>query len=146
MEVRPETLQILEKDATEKEFRDQQALELKILGKSFREIGRLFNVSGQTAKKWVKAAQEGEQLKRAQGIVGMRLVPKALAVYDQQLERGDLEAARDILFGAGILSKSQKVTVTQELDPLEAFRRKFFTEDVVEALPAHDPKDPNAPE
>lgn len=117
--------------------RNQAALDLKVEGKSFKEIGRIFEVSDHTAKKWVDKARQDQRLRIGQGIVSERLVPQALAVYEQRLQAGDLEAARDILFGSGILLKNQKVTI-QAGDPLQAFRDKYFGGDVVDqpALPS----------
>lgn len=108
--------------------RAQAALDLKVEGKSFREIGRMMDISDHTVAKLVKEAQLDARFQRGRGVVMHRLVPKALAVYDQRLEAGDLEAARDILFGAGVLQKNAKVTLTAG-DPLEQFRRKYFGEE-----------------
>lgn len=124
--LRPETEHALVTKDLEKEVRNEALLAHRAMGRSIREIAKLFEVSHGTAHRWVKEAQQTEQLKKAKGIVGERLIPKALAVYDQKLEEGDLEAARDILFGVGVLSKQQKIEVTREMDPLEAFRQKYF--------------------
>lgn len=134
-EVQPDTLTELVDAELVKRGKQRAALDLKLDGKSFREIGRIFDITDHTAKKWVDKARQEQRLVIGQGIVTERLVPKALAVYDKRLSAGDLEAARDILFGAGVLSKQQKVTL-QAVDPLAQFRAKYFGDgEVVEAEP-----------
>lgn len=109
------------------EIKAEAMLAHRAIGASYREIGEIFGLSGQTAKKWIDRAKRAETISRAKGIVGERLVPKALAVYDMRLMDGDLEAARDILFGAGVLLKQTKVEMSAEVaDPLERFRQKYF--------------------
>jgi transposase-like protein len=135
------TEQLLVKKDLEREIRGEAVLAHRAVGRSIREIAALFEVGSSTIHRWLKEAEQNEKLKRAKGIVGERLVPKALAVYDTKLEQGDLEAARDILFGAGVLSKSHKVEVTNNQDPLEKFRKKYFADDaIVEAEEVNESK------
>jgi transposase-like protein len=128
--------QKINKQARPKLFKSDIAAEIKAeamlahraAGASYREIAEIFEMSDLTARKWVDRAKQAESLGRAKGIVGARLVPKAIAVYDQQLDAGNLEAARDILFGAGVLLKQAKMEVSAEaVDPLAAFRQKYFS-------------------
>lgn len=135
-DVRPETLDAIVQAELGKKAQQKAALDMKVSGKSFREIGRIFEVSGKTAKQWVDKARQEQRLQVGFSVVTERLVPMALAVYEQRLKAGDLEAARDIVFGAGILSKQAKLVVQGGKDPLEAFREKYFGGEVVEALPA----------
>lgn len=51
------------------------------------------------------------------------LTPKAIAVYEAQLAMGNLDAARDILFGLGVLSKDSKGPVKERIiETLDAYR------------------------
>lgn len=112
----------------EEKAKQRAALDLRVEGKSFIEIGKIFEISDHRAKRWVDKARQEQRLLIGQGVVAERLVPKALAVYDQKLAAGDLEAARDILFGAGVLQKQGKLTLQTATDPLAQFREKYFSE------------------
>ncbi len=77
----------------------------RILGHSLKEISEQFRLSTATIKNELHYARQRDLYQIAQSIVAERLVPKALAVYDTHLEEGNLEAARDVAYGAGVLKK-----------------------------------------
>lgn len=58
-----------------------------------------------------------------------KLVPPALAVYEARIQGGDLEAARDILFGVGVLQKNaasatlKVISDGQPIKDIETYRR-----------------------
>jgi hypothetical protein len=54
------------------------------------------------------------------------LVPKALAVYDRALDRGELHAARDVLHGTNVLRKDHKQpaeAARDAIDSLDGYRK-----------------------
>lgn len=107
--------------------KQEQALVMKVVGgASYREIARMFEISDHTAKNWVKKARQNERMAMARGIISERLVPMAIAVYEERLNAGDIEAARDVLFGTNILQRNAKVSVEAVQDPLQRFREKYF--------------------
>lgn len=55
-----------------------------------------------------------------------RLVPQALAIYEAALRAGDKEAARDLLFGTGVLRRQDRKLekLQPTLETLETYRQK----------------------
>lgn len=105
----------------------------RLSGSSLSEIAEQFQVSPQTINRRIKLAMREGLLDEATDTVIDDLVPKALAVFRAALLEGDVDCARDILFGTGILSKTPKpaqtttVTATTELS-LEQYRALLLKE------------------
>jgi len=117
------------KKANELRFEEAQGTLMavhRMLGKSLREIGAIFDLSAETVRKRLTVAQGNELLGLTQDLVKERLLPKALAVYETKLLEGDLEAARDVMFGTGGLSKSTTVKVGADPESLENWRERYF--------------------
>ena len=91
--------------------RAQLMVTQKILGSSIKEIAEQFQVSKDTVNRALSLARKNDLYGIAEKIVMERLVPKALAVYDLELEAGNLDAARDVAHGTGVLKKNGGITV-----------------------------------
>lgn len=108
-----------------------RAVQLRtILGRTTEEIAAEFRISkAQVKAKLLEARKEGGAKDVAEMLVLDRLLPKAVAVFDaalsgEEIPKGTIEAAKDVLFGSGTLKKKDEVAVTHELSPLEAYRRE----------------------
>ena len=84
----------------------------RLAGATTNEIATEFHCSDRTVRRCLGEAREGGLLDRVRDYVAGTLIPKALRVYEQRLEEGDLSAARDILFGTGLLRKNIKIEET----------------------------------
>lgn len=98
------------------------AVEKLTSGKTIRDIARDYDMSPGAVSNALALADKNGFYDRAQGLILSRLVSPALAVYEDRILRGDLEAARDILFGTGILSKTPKPSEGAEALSIEAYR------------------------
>lgn len=95
--------------------------------KSYAELARMFGVSSETVQKRLRMARAAEFTGLAQEIIMERMLPKALAVLDQELESGNYEAAKDLLFGSQVYQKGGKAVVehiTSNSPTLESIRRE----------------------
>jgi len=88
--------------------RASMMLTQKLLGKSLTEIGEMFSLRPKVVQNELERARKLNLYTAAANVIDERLVPKALAVYDTHLGENDLDAARDIAFGTGILRKDAK--------------------------------------
>lgn len=120
----------------------------RLEGKTIAEIAVKYDCSPSTAERFIRHAHDhGLYLDKARQLIETNLLPRALAVYESYLngERDgitahDLDAAKDILFGLGVLSKSTTVKHAANEDTLDSFRASYFN---VEAVPL--PALPEAP-
>jgi transposase len=106
-----------------------QIIELRVRGKSVPEIAEMFGISPETVRRRTQLAErEGMLTDATNQILG--LLSKASKVYEDVLaQREDpklaLEAARDIAFGTGVLSKNNKATVNPTEDKAELNLRSW---------------------
>lgn len=117
----------------------------RLMGKTNQEIADLFKVSKNTVTTAVEYARQHDLVvSMAQQVLDQRLVSKSLAVYEYHLRRGNLDAARDILYGTGVLSNTSKVKaqpaeqVAAAGETLEIYRERLIrtrTEPLPEAPP-----------
>lgn len=98
-----------------------------LLGRSRSEIAEMFKVSPATVSKRVQEASRSEIFQQAMELVHRRLLPKAMAIYDVELEQGNFEAAQDVMHGIGVLQKGGTVKV-EVADPLADLRAEYLKE------------------
>lgn len=105
------------------------------------QLAQKYDCSPAAAQRLLQYGREhGLYVDRARQLIEAELLPRALAVYEKVLEGqgrqfvseagDDLDAARDILFGLGALSKSTTVkhSPSDAADTLDAWRQKYFEE------------------
>lgn len=95
-----------------------QMVELRIKGLSMKEIAQQFSVSVDTVNNRINLAKREGMLEDATNKI-LNLLSTAADVYSRSMlqeedKRIALEAARDIAFGTGVLSKSNKATVNPQ--------------------------------
>jgi len=98
------------------------AVEKLTSGSTIKELAEQYDMSPKAVSTALSLADRNGFYDRAQSLIMSRLVSPSLAVYEERILRGDLEAARDILFGTGILSKTPKVAESGEALSIEAYR------------------------
>jgi hypothetical protein len=100
----------------------------RIKNKSLQQIAKDYNCSIATVVHYLAYARKHDLVvNQARLIIGENLVPLALAVYEAQLLDGNLQAAQDILFGAGVLQKTSNVKHQPAGDDdLDSFRNSYF--------------------
>jgi len=101
------------------------AIERALGGKSIEDLARKFRVTEKTIKKDLDLAAESGFIDHYKALLHDGAVPQAMAVYEAHLSMGSLEAARDILFGLGVLQKQAPEATrlkTRALDTLESYR------------------------
>lgn len=80
----------------------------KTLGASLKEIASTWGVSTGYVNSRLEEVSNAGFAQAFERALLERMVPQALAVYEAALGAGDLDAARDLLFGLGILRKDGK--------------------------------------
>lgn len=100
----------------------------RVAGKTINEIAETYNCHPSTVFKYqVRARERGLIINYARTMIEDKLLPLTLAVYENHLTAGNLEAAQDILYGLGILQRNSVIKhETDAEDTLEAFREKFI--------------------
>lgn len=117
---------------TSKADKDNRALVFmleRVAGKSIAEIATAYNCSRPTVSTYLAYGhQQNLIINEARQILGDKLVPLAIAVYEMHLRQGSLEAAQDLLFGTGILQRTSNVKheAADANDTLQAFREAYF--------------------
>ena len=100
------------------------------MGRSVKDIATKYQVSPLTVRKDLSLAAESGFIDHYKALAHEGLVPTSLAVYEAHLQMGNLEAARDILYGLGVLQKVPtdatkfKNTAIDSLDAYRAARRE----------------------
>ena len=98
----------------------------RMLGKNLAEIARAFEVSTETVKSRLTLAREQDILKITQDLIKTRLLPKAIAVYENHLDENSLEAARDVMRGTGSLQQNATLNIAGPAESVDSFRRAYF--------------------
>jgi DNA-binding CsgD family transcriptional regulator len=108
-----------------------RAVQLRvILGRTTEEIAAEFRISRAKVKaKLTEARKDGGAKDVAETLVLERLLPKAVAVFDaalsgEEVPKGTIDVAKDVLFGMAVLKKKDEVSVTHNVSPLEAYRKE----------------------
>ncbi len=120
-------------------------LQQRIVNTPYDQIAELFNLSAAQVKRQISWAQDQGVLTQAQSVIQQKLIPRAVGVYMEHLEKGDMEAARDVLYGMGVLSKSTTVKVGKSDDELEAFRAEYQSKlgDIIDVSPSRSEGPPS---
>jgi hypothetical protein len=95
--------------------------------KTYEQLALMFGVSRETVKKRLADARAQQFAALSQEIIAERMLPKALTVLEQELEKGNYEAAKDLLFGLQVYQKGGKAViehVTSNSPTLESIRRE----------------------
>lgn len=107
-------------------------------GKTITELAEAYNMSRQAVRDALQRADQAGFYDEYRKAILVRLVPKALATYEAHLERGSLEAARDIL---QFLQKATQSPQEAAVDTIEAYRLLRVTRQQIEP-----PSGPRAPQ
>jgi DNA-binding Lrp family transcriptional regulator len=100
------------------------------VGKSVKDIAAKYQVSTLTVRRDLSLAAESGFIDHYKALAHEGLVPTSLAVYEAHLQMGNLDAARDILYGLGVLQKAPadaskfKSAAIDSLDAYRAARRE----------------------
>lgn len=105
-------------------------------GRSIAEIARSYDVTPGTVKKYLSTAEEMGVVEHLRSTIFNRLGGKILAVYEAHLDMGNLDAARDLANGLGILKKSAADgKTTKIIDTLDAYREERTKHAAIESRP-----------
>lgn len=95
----------------------------RAMGVPIKDIAERYGMAPGSVKRSLSSVEESGLIEHFRTLVYERLVSKALAVYEAQLDMGNLEAARDIAFGLGVLQKDPlKTKAVKAIDTLAAYR------------------------
>lgn len=90
--------------------------------KSITQLAADYHLTPQRVKDHLALAHSSGFYQQFEALILDKLVPPAMAVYEAHLQRGSLEAARDVLFGMGILRKNPKELDNPGVETIEAYR------------------------
>lgn len=134
----------------EKHLQGTQMLMQRVSGsKTQVELGQLFACHPTTVAKRLQLAMTPDLQQMARDVVTERLIPKAVGVLEAELDKGNYQAAKDVLSGMQIFQTGGKATiehVTSSSPTLEAIRKeraKALDAVVVEVTEPAEPVDPN---
>ena len=85
-----------------------------LAGKSIADIAKAYEVTIGEVHRTLDGAQEAGWVEHFRSLGYDKLMSKALAVYEARLDMGDIDAARDIAFGLGVLKKETKEAKIKE--------------------------------
>lgn len=107
----------------------------RLEGSSLAEIAKLFKLSPTTVSKRLEEAHKDQLIELAKCIITERFTPKALAILDQELDAGNYEAAKDVLYGNQILQKGGKATITHVASGVAAL--DAIRKEIIDVTPIH---------
>jgi len=87
-------------------LRQKAMLTQKILGMSVKEIAKHFQVNTGVVRGELELARRDNVLGAADQAIVEALVPAAVMVMAKHLEENNYEAAKDVLYGMGVLKKN----------------------------------------
>lgn len=100
----------------------------RAMGKSIKDLAAEYSISAAQVRRYLSSGEAEAMAEHYRALAYDRLAGKVMAVYEARLDLGDLEAARDLAFGLGILhkdpSKAQKDRVIETLDAYREERTK----------------------
>jgi len=82
-----------------------------ISGSSVADLAKSYGIGHKGVINALSLAERTGFYEDVEAIIASRLVSKAIAVYEMHLDRGSLEAARDVAFGVGALRKNADIAV-----------------------------------
>lgn len=94
----------------------------RAMGMSIAEIAKSFSVSTATVKQALTDVEEEGFIDHYRKSMYDRLAPKVLAVYEAHLDQGNLNAARDLAQGLGILQNAPPKTKEKSITTLAEWR------------------------
>ena len=97
----------------------------RIMGKSVAQIAAEFEMSHDTVQRRLAWAKRHGMVEDALDTVLDHLVPEAVKTYLAAIQSGDIDAARDVMFGTGVLQKAPKTGLapTQSVEmTIETYR------------------------
>ena len=100
----------------------------RLSGASVKTLQTRYSCSRRTVLRRLALARGSGLVEDAKAHIVETLVPKALHVFSQALEAGDVSVATDVLFGTGALLKNPQPLsttteeTTDEIDTIEAYR------------------------
>ena len=95
----------------------------RAMGRSIADIAQDFKVSPSTVKLYLTEAEEEGFVDHYRRMAYDRLGAKVLAVYEAHLDQGNLQAARDLAQGLGILRNSSPQTKEKSITTLAEWRK-----------------------
>lgn len=112
----------------EAKLQGAQMLALRLTtGKTQTELGQLFACNRNTVAKRLSEAITPDLQQMARDVITERLIPKAVGVLEAELEKGNYQAAKDVLNGLQVFQTGGKATiehVTSSSPTLDAIRRE----------------------
>lgn len=99
----------------------------RLAGASVKTLQTRYSCSRRTVLRRLAVARSSGLLEDARLHILATLVPKALRVYEQAIDAGNIPVSGDVLFGTGALLKnpqplSTTTETTDEIDTIEAYR------------------------
>ena len=95
----------------------------RAMGVSIKDLAAKYSCSPGAVKRYLDQAAQTGLVEHFRALLFERLMGKALAVYEARIELGDLEAARDMVFGLGVLQKNPQTDKPQKvIDSLAEYR------------------------
>lgn len=99
------------------------ALEKVTSGKTIKDLAEEYRMTPGAVSTHLSIAEKSGIVERLEAKILERLVPRALALLEEQILRGNVKAATDVLFGVGVLSRDRKFDpVSGGLEMLAAIR------------------------
>lgn len=92
------------------------------LGASTQEIAAKYRLQVGTVQDYLQQASEFRFVEAYIASISEKLAPLAMAVYEQHLLSGNLEAARDILFGLGVLGSERESAASKDVESITLYR------------------------
>lgn len=115
-------LSLAKQKAKEEEARAKLiAADRLVSGASIKALAESYGIGQARVRKALSLAEMAGFYDDIEQVILSRLLPKALAVYEMHLDRGSLDAARDVAYGIGALKKNPSVEVSVAADPLAEF-------------------------
>ena len=97
----------------ERTARNQLMLMERLTGaSSISELAQKYRLNPTTVQDILTQTRKSEVFQQAQTAIIQDLLPKALAVYSQALDNGDVDVASKVIEGLGILSRENRLVVT----------------------------------
>lgn len=102
-----------------------------------QEIARLFGCSPDMVRKRLQLAASGDLQQMAKDIITERMLPQALTLLEQNLQAGNYDAAKDVLYGLQVLQKGGTAKIehitssTPTLDQIRKERQKAIDAEVI---------------
>lgn len=81
-------------------------------GATIEQLAKSYGISSTTVTKRINLARQADLVGIAREVIVDKLIAKAIAVVEKELNNGNYLAAKDVLFGTNVLQKSGVSTIT----------------------------------